>query len=318
MTKIQKTWSCTLLLAVLTATSGHGNTDSRNWTLVTGERIHAELVKYDLTLGVAILRTDDDTVRTNALSAFCAIDAAWLLEWTSISIELNQLSTRLKGEFRHYQHGGAHPADVYVYTPSKYRQTTSLPMLFLFHPAGKGARYVKQFMEAAEALDLIVVSSDAFRNTGGVWNEKDEVMLSCFKELLPELDSTVPHDPRRFYMGGSSGGAQTAYHYSTKIDRHCAGIFSNGGWIGGPAYYNLPFPRGMRIVMVNGQADPANRWIEPDEAVFEKCECDVNLFAFDGGHQVPPFRTQYKALEWMLHGNQEKPAEQPAVTPDPE
>lgn len=112
-------------------------------------------------------------------------------------------------------------------------------------------------MLVAEELNFIVVSSDMFRNTGAVWNEEDEAMLACFKELLPVLEKSVPHDPMQLYLGGSSGGAQAAFHDCTKVDRPWAGIFSNGGWIGGPEYYHLPFPP-MRIAMVNGHQDPAN------------------------------------------------------------
>lgn len=287
-----------LFLAVFSA---RGNTDSRHWVLTSGDTFFAELVKYDPATESAVLRHADDEEKTYALTDFRDIDAAWLLEWAAFSEELDMLAAELKGEFSHYQYKGTHPADFYVYTPSKYRETKNLPMLILFHPGGKGARYVKRFMNAAEELDLIVVSSDAFRNTGAVWNEKDDEMLACFKELLPSLETTVPHDPTRLYMGGSSGGAQRAYHFSAMVKRPWAGIFANGGWIGGPGFYTLDYPAGMRVVMVNGHNDSANRWLERDAAVLEKCGSTVNIFAFEGGHQVPPPMIQFKALDWMLN-----------------
>ena len=279
-----------------------GNTDNRRWTLASGASFAAELVSYDARVDVAVLRPEGGEKKSYTLKDFAPTDAAWLLEWAEFSGELDKLAAHMKGEFKHYQLSGPkHAADFYVYTPGKYKETTKLPMLILFHPSGKGARYVKQFMDAAETLGLIVVSSDAFHNTPDSWTPADEVMLDCFQELLPELEKTVPHDSRRLFMGGSSGGAQRAYHFSAKVDRPWAGIFANGGWLGGPAFYDWPFAKGMRVAMVNGNNDrPIARWLKPDTAILEKRECMVNLFVFEGGHQIPPPMIQFKALQWML------------------
>ena len=298
-------YSCMLMILLLTTTVGLGNTDNRHWKLATGEAFHAELVEYDPVQDRAVLRINEEKEATYSLEELSPIDAAWLLEWSKVSLDLDRLATEMKGTFSHHQHQGEYIADYYVYTPSSYTETNNLPMLFLFHPGGKAARYVKRFMMAAEALDLIVVSSDSFYNTGGVWNEKDVAMLACFKELLPTLEKTIRHDPGQLYMGGSSGGALAAYHYSAKVARPWAGIFANGGWIGGPDYYDLPFPP-MRIVMVNGHRDPANRCIKGDMAVFVKRGCEVNIFAFEGGHQVPPPEIQLEALEWLIRGDVER------------
>ncbi len=281
-----------------------GNTDSRMWTLATGESFQAALVKYNPIEDAAILQQGEAPPQSYSLEDFSAIDAAWLLEWAAVSTELDELRLKMKGTFSHYQHKGEYAADFYVYTPSQSSETNALPLMILFHPSGKGARYVKRFMDVAESLGMIVVSSDAFRNTGAVWNEKDDAMLACFKELLPVLEATVPHDPARLYMGGSSGGAQRAYHFSAMVERPWAGIFANGGWIGGPALYDLPFPE-MRVAMVNGHRDAANAWIQRDTAVLEQAGSAVNVFAFEGGHQVPPPEIQFKALEWLLNGDPE-------------
>jgi len=297
---------CSAIAALLlVGVCAQGNTDSRWWTLTSGESLYAELVEYNAITDTAILRINEEHEKRYSLDDFSAIDAAWLLEWAAVTAELDALRLEMKGVFSHYQLKGEHRADFYVYTPSSYSETNRLPMLILFHPGGKGARYVKRFMAAAEELDIIVASSDAFRNTGAVWNEKDDVMLECFRELLPVLEATAAHDPAQLYLGGSSGGAQRAYHFSAMVDRPWAGIFSNGGWIGGPDFYDLPFPK-MRVVMVNGHRDPASRWLERDAAVLERRGCAVNIFAFEGGHQVPPPEIQLQALEWMINGDAKK------------
>jgi len=96
-----------------------------------------------------------------------------------------------------------------------------------------------------------------------------------------------------------------AYHYAVHMPRPWAGIFAAGGWLGGEKYYHLPFPP-MRVAMVNGDKDHANRMIEPDSARLQQAGCVVSVHAFEGGHQLAPPSVQEKALRWLL---EEVPAE---------
>jgi len=171
-------------------------------------------------------------------------------------------------------------------------------------------------MRAAEELDLIIASSDSFRNSKT--DEAEDKMLEIFEELLPVMEKTVLHDPSQLYMGGSSGGAARAFVYSHKVNRPWAGIFSNGGWLGGYEHYNSPYPK-MRVVVLNGNRDrAANRWIKTDGEVLEERGCIVNVFAFEGAHQVAPLASQVEALEWLLHGDNEASTAQPSSPPDSE
>lgn len=53
--------------------------------------------------------------------------------------------------------------------------------------------------------------------------------------------------------------------------------------------------------MVNGNLDTAaNRWIDRDSAVLVRAGGQVGVFAFEGGHQVPPPLHQFTAFEWLL------------------
>jgi hypothetical protein len=298
MKPARMTWVRVVVLLILSATSAYCNTDSRKWTLATGEMFVADLVNYDITKDVATLRTSDQKEKTYSLKDFAPMDAAWLLEWTQVSRELDNL--KLKGEFEHYQHLGTNAtSEIYIYTPSKYKTTQNLPLLILFDASGKGARYVKRFAEAAEALDLILVSSDSFHNT-----KDDPVregkMLEIFKELLPVIETAVPHNPSKLYMGGSSGGAWRAFKYAYQVNRPWAGIYSNGGWLGGQKNYDKPYPK-MKVVMQNGNHDDAaNAWVKPDAEVLEKRGCVVDIFSFEGAHQVPPPLQQAEALKALL------------------
>jgi len=305
---------CSLALAVLFlfSSSGWCNTDSRNWTLATGEVFYAELVKYDITNNIAVLRINEKEEKTYKLEDFSAIDGAWLLEWSRVSADLAKLSKQMKGDFSHYQLQGKYTTDYYVYTPGKYKETKELPLLFLFHPGGKGARYVQSYMQTAEKLSIIIVSSDSFRNSHD--DNEEAKMLEIFKELLTDVEKNVPCDKKQMYMGGSSGGAMRAYTYSAQVDHGWAGIYANGGWLGGSKYYDLPYRNGMRVAMQNGHNDhAANHWIKPDEKILAARGCIINLFAFEGGHQAPPADAQVEALKWLINGDEEQP--KPVETP---
>jgi len=299
-----------LVLVFLCSTRGLCNTDNRYWKLASGETFHAELVRYDPVEDVAVLRINEEEERTYSLEDFSPMDSAWLLEWAEVSADLDDLVLQMEGQFSHYQHQGEHVVDFYAYTPNKHRTVKELPLLILFHPGGKGARYVKRLMPAAEELDLILVSSDAFRN--GPTN------LELFEELLPSIEATVPHDGNRLFMGGASGGAMKAYGFSAHVDRPWAGILANGGWLGGEDYYDLPYCRGMRVAMLNGHKDrAANRWIKPDAEVLEARGCSVNIFAFEGTHQIPSAEDHIEALGWLLDG-EEQGTDAESSVPDPE
>jgi predicted esterase len=130
-------------------------------------------------------------------------------------------------------------------------------------------------------------------------------MFSAFQELLPQIEAKVAHDPNRIFMGGVSGAALRAYMYSAKISRPWAGIFANGGWLGGSENYDLPYPK-MRVAMLNGDKDNgANHYLNPDTAVLQKAGCAVSVHAFEGGHQLAPPSVQTKAMRWLLGKNEQ-------------
>jgi len=299
--KRKYTWPATaaaMLFFVVGA--AFSNTDTRDWKMVSGNTLRAELVEYDLDREMALLRFKGGAHREYPLDMFSVVDQAWLIEWAEFSDELDQDLAHMEGRFAHYQARGAFTTDFYVYTPSKYAETTALPMLILLHPAGKGARYVKQFMQAGELLDIIIVSTDANRNTEGD-PAVAAAMFERFKELLERIEEAIPYDRQRLYIGGTSGGALRAFHYAAKIKRPWAGIFSNGGWLGSKQSLSLPYPGGIRVAMVNGNNDrAANSWVARDSKVLQARGCEVGLFSFEGAHQIPPPAVQVKALEWLM------------------
>ena len=63
----------------------------------------------------------------------------------------------------------------------------------------------------------------------------------------------------------------------------------------------------MRVAMVNGDKDHANRAIKKDTEVLHRAGSAVSVHAFEGGHQMPPPSVLTKGLRWLLES--ELPAE---------
>ena len=286
----------------LTPLSVVANSDNRDWTLKDGTRFNADLITYNVETDHVKLRIDVNTVKEIPFTQFSAVDRAWLLEWAEFSQELAETKAEMEGLIERYQTEDEHKTVYYVYYPSAYAENKTLPLLFLFHPSGKGERYVQRMMLAAEVLDLIIISSDDFRNRV---DGKER-----FEALLPVLDKQIDYDKNRFYLGGTSGGGMCAFGFTAHFTgRHWAGVWSNGGWLGGKTHRETDFPDGLRVAIVNGDSDlGANRWVEHDKKILNKHKAVIGLFAFEGGHQIPPPLIQVKSLRWLLSD---------APTPDP-
>lgn len=288
-----------IIIGLLLAASALANTDERIWTLISGEKIHAAQLSYNRDSGDVVLLIDDTDLHTVKFEDLSPIDKAWLIEWDQMEQEMDLLIDALGGRFEHYVAEGVFTTDFYVYYPTMCETSTNRPMLILFNAGGRAARYLKEFVEAAEINGIVTVACDSFYNTKN--DEEDPEMLERFKELLPVIEATVPHNPQRVFMGGNSGGAMRAYNYSAQIDRPWAGIYANAGWLGGYDYYGWSYPSGMRVAMVNGNNDHANRWLERDIKLLESRGSKVVLFSFDGGHQSPSPKTCIKALKWLIN-----------------
>jgi predicted peptidase len=274
------------------------NDQMRDWTLASGKKQQAEILAYDEQKKLVTLRLPEQTEVQIGEQEFSSIDRAWILQWVEQDEEARAKLAKVGGSITEHFGSGKFTTKYAVYHPP-VAAGIKLPMLILFHPGGDGMRNIYRYIESAAVVGITLVSVDYFRNTE---NEpaKEAEMLQCFTELLPQIEVSVPHDEKRMFMGGMSGGAWRAYHYAALVPRPWAGILAGGGWLGGKSYYDLPYPR-MRVAMVNGDKDNgANHYIEPDSARLKQSGSIISVHAFEGGHQVAPPSVQEKALRWLL------------------
>jgi predicted esterase len=303
---LQKWLLAMSILATFSAATANNN--MRQWKLIAGDEYRAELLTYDEKKKIVMIRLEDGSELKFHHDALSIVDQAWLLEWVESGEELEDNLKKLGGTLNRHTSTGKYPTEYSVYLPPIEPSAAGQkpPLLILFHPNGNGHREITRYAEAAKALGMNIVSCEYFRNYPR--NISDEgaakinaELLERFKEMLPQIEATVPHDPQRMFMGGCSGGAWRSYHYSAQVQRPWAGIFSNCGWMGGEAWYDLPYPK-MRVAMVNGDKDPASRGPHTalDTARLQQAGCKVSLHSFEGYHQVPPPSVQIKAFRWLL------------------
>ncbi|MEP2777187.1 MAG: hypothetical protein ABJQ29_15215 [Luteolibacter sp.] len=293
---MKKLISSLLLLCLAAVVSA--NDQMRQWTMESGDRMEGEILAYDEEEKVVTLRLADGTEVRRYESDFSVIDRAWILEWLEKGEEDRAKLAEVGGTVTEHTGTGKFTTEYAVFTPAGEAPEAGWPMMILFHPGGNGRRQIYRYIEAAAAVNMTVVSLDIFRNTDDN-PEREAALLERFKELLPQIEATVAHDPQRIYMGGVSGGSWRGYHYAAQVPRPWAGIFANGGWLGGQKYYHLPYPA-MRVAMVNGDKDHANRMIAPDTERLHEAGCIVSVHAFEGGHQLAPPSVQEKAFRWLL------------------
>lgn len=284
-------------LTLLNLPAARANSDMRDWRLAGGESLRAELVGYDEAGGRVSLRREDKSLREVRRDELSAIDQAWLLEWVEYAEEQAALVEKLGGRVVRHDSTGRFPTGYSVYHPSG-GGGAARPMLILFHPGGNGHRDILRYIEAAEAVKMTLVSCDTFQNSGD--NPEIEAgYLERFQELLPQIEAAVPHDPKRVFMGGISGGGWRAFHYSAQVPRPWAGIYANCSWVGDAKYWNLPYPK-MRVVMVSGDKDYGLHTLDKDVEVISKSGSKISIQAFEGGHQVAPPSVMTKAFRWLL------------------
>jgi predicted esterase len=274
------------------------NSDMRKWEFKDGGSVRAEMTDYQEESGVLTLRKEDKTELKIDKTTLSPLDEAWLLQWVEFTEQTQALMEKLGGKLERKASTGQFPTEYSVYHPSGEKPAAGRPLLILFHPGGKGHRDILRYVEAAEAVKMTLVSCETFQNTKDN-PEKEAALLERFKELLPQIEASVPHDPAKVFMGGVSGGGWRAFHYSAQIARPWAGIFANCSWVGDEKYWDLPYPA-MRVAMVSGNNDYGRYSLEKDTEVLSKRGCTISVQAFEGGHQVAPPDVMTKAFRWLL------------------
>lgn len=276
----------------------HANSEVRGWTMKNGVTLNAEIRSVDEKNRVIILRNEKGEELTFSLDDLGLTDHAWVMEWLDMNEELLAKVKELGGKLeRHDGQGAKFKTGYFVYHPSgDVDPAKPRPMLFLIDPSGNPMRYILRHIEAAEQTKFIIISADYFRNR----RDLDD-MFDHFDDLIPVIDKDVAYDAQRLFLGGTSGGGWASFHIASCLKaRKVAGVYSNVGWLGPDPSEETTYPA-CRVAMVNGNKDFAVAHEANNVSrVLQARGCTVSLFAFEGGHQIPPVSVQVKSFRWLL------------------
>lgn len=287
-----------LAVLFLCATNLSANSELRTWEGKDGSHYEAEIVSVDEANEKLTLRTSDGKETILSFSDLAVRDKAWILEWIEMNEELAAKVSEYGGKLERIEDKeGKGRSGFYVYHPSgKVDPAAPRPLMFVFDPSGNPIRYILRHIEAAETTKITLACSEVFRN-----GQNSQDKSKRFDAMLTLIDTTVPYDKNRFFLGGTSGGALGAFAASAILSHvKIAGVYSNGGWLGKAPDDKRPYPA-YRVAMVNGDKDRgASNYMDSMTEILQERGCIVTLFAFEGGHQIPPPSVQIKSFRWLL------------------
>jgi hypothetical protein len=274
------------------------NSEMRAWTMKNGTALEAEILSVDEKNRTITLRTQSLEEKTFSFDDLGITDNAWVMEWLDMNDELTKKVAELGGKLERFEGQGAQfKTGFYVYHPSgKADPSKPRPMMFIIDPSGNPMRYLLRHIEAAEKNQITIISAEYFRNNRTLGD-----MYDRFADLIPVIEKSVPFHKDKMFLGGTSGGAWAAFNIAQRLEnRKVAGIYSNVGWLGPNPSEETPYPA-CRVALVNGDKDSAVAFESIRVTrILQKRGCTVSLFAFEGGHQIPPVTVQIKTFRWLL------------------
>lgn len=263
------------------------------WTDVQGRIIQAEFVSVDAATGKVKLRLANGSEPLIELAKLSEPDRVWITEFQRKADEAVALLKKNVGKVVSMKSEGPEAVGYHVYYPTIFDPAKPPAMIIMFSPGGSGKGILSSVQAACEELGWIGVGCDEFKN--GV---SESVLDPKWKEVLPAIEKTVPHDASLVYLGGMSGGALRAYDYSESTVWPWKGVLAFGGWLAGKK--SLGCPAQMAIARVNGDKDKnAQQWAEVETPIFKRAKATLKSFSFPGGHVVAPPEVILEAMRWL-------------------
>ena len=183
-----------------------------------------------------------------------------------------------------------------LYVPSSITRDKQWPVLFLLDPRGRALIPLQRFRAAAERLGYITISSYNTLSDG-----PGQPNYDALTAMLADVQTSLPVDPRRFYLAGFSGTTRFAWQVSTQIGRAIAGIVGTGASVPtGRAWTRANIGKSSPVLFGTvGTLDPNYEELRDLDADLDAIGLPHHIERFDGGHQWPPEELATRALEWL-------------------
>lgn len=143
----------------------------------------------------------------------------------------------------------------YLFAPDSVNQTKPAPLIVLLHGSGRNGRVlIEHWQKLAEQEGIVLAGPDS-RNSAG-WSIPEDGPRFLY-DLIEELKSKQPVDPRRVYLFGHSAGAIFGLFMSALESEYVAAAAVSAGAVRKENYALLDgAERKTPVAMFVGTKDP--------------------------------------------------------------
>jgi hypothetical protein len=187
----------------------------------------------------------------------------------------------------------ADPSQHYaIFVPSSYDPNDIWPVIFLMDPRGRALVPMERFRALDEQRGYILVSSYDTRS-----DVDFDPNTRALRAMVTDVDTFLSVDDSRFYLGGLSGTARSAWFHARFLRGSVAGVisFGAGGLPGEPPSDNDSFA----FFGAAGITDFNYEELRTLAADLQRGRIPARLTVFDGGHQWGPLEVCAEAVDWM-------------------
>ncbi len=184
-----------------------------------------------------------------------------------------------------------------VYLPSTYTPERAWPVLFVLDPRGRAVPALTRFRDGAEELGWVVVSSYDSRS-----DVPEDRNTPAFNAMLDDIQERVRVDPRRLYLAGFSGTAESSWYLALALPGHVAGVVAAGFGLPSEVRFRMLFAEEEAGFAVYGTAGRLGFNYE-DVVDMDGALGDLGVVHraayFEGGHTWMPDALATDALRWL-------------------
>jgi poly(3-hydroxybutyrate) depolymerase len=143
----------------------------------------------------------------------------------------------------------------YLFVPDSVNQAKPVPLIVLLHGSGRNGRVlIEHWQKLAEQEGIILAGPDARNSEGWAIPEDGPQFL---RDLVEELKSKHPVNPRRVYLFGHSAGAVFGLFMSALESEYFAAVAVSAGALKKDTYALLDeAERKVPVAMFVGTRDP--------------------------------------------------------------
>ncbi|MEM1338740.1 MAG: hypothetical protein AAF634_02370 [Bacteroidota bacterium] len=178
-----------------------------------------------------------------------------------------------------------------LYLPSSLDESSLSPIVFIFDPAARGSKGIQPFMEAAEKYGLILICSNASRNSSLDTNFK------IANRLFDTVFNTFQIKENEMFLAGFSGGSRLATAIACLTNRFFGLIACGAGFSSVPAH--IPSTQDFLYAGLVGTTDMNYSEMLRNNKLLNKLNFKNTLITFDDGHNWPSAEQITAAFDWL-------------------